>query len=113
MDKAKIIDALANASFYTISEAVFIQKLIAAGVESYLIDIVEYNLTFKGKETIAFDSMVPKNQTLLINLLRKDHQGTPLMVQALKKAGISKYEVFLPEKRMVFYKKCGKIVKFR
>lgn len=102
MNKLTIVNALVNASIYTINEDEFIDQIIAAGVTSYVIDIYSYKVTFKENSLSSLNSKQTTEYPISIPLIKKDNQGEPLMVLALKQADITSYEVFLPEMRMVF-----------
>lgn len=103
MDKSKIVDALYKASIYFIDNKEFIRQITSAGVKSYLIDIFNYTITFKGQPAAS----IFKNNEITISILQKKGQVVPLFVELLKKEGITHYEVILENGKMLYYEKSG------
>lgn len=108
MNRAKIVTALAEASIYEIDGEEFINRIITAGVTSYLIDIYNFTVTFKGMDSNSATNPQTTTNPIILNLLNTNQQGEPLMVHLLKKAGVTHYEVFTEGLQMVYYEANGK-----
>lgn len=104
MDKLKIVDALCKASMYIMDNDEFLRQITEAGVKSYLIDIYDYTITFKGLPT----AFALNSNDFTISLLRKKEQVTPLFIELLKKEDITRYEVILENGKMLYYDKSGR-----
>lgn len=107
MNKTKVIAALAKAATYEISGEEFIKRIIDADVTSYLIDINNFTVTFKGAQIDTFASQQNPNDPIILNLLNTNRSGEPLMIHLLKKVGVTHYEVFTNDLRMVYYEESG------
>lgn len=110
MDRTQIINTMVDASLYTISGEEFIRRILQAGVTSYQVNIKTYQVTFKGanSEQATYGGSSEKYTPIIINLIRKNSQGDPLMVHVLKKVKVQSYEVFLPAMNMKYYDDTGK-----
>ena len=109
MDRTQIINTMLEASIYTISSEEFIKRMLQAGVTSYQINIETYQVIFKGEdsEPATYEGESEKYTPIIINLIRKNTQGNPLVVQILKKAKVQSYEVFLSDMSMKHYDAAG------